>query len=96
MTAFKNIRLLFKVEKQFTITGQGLVLASGLGDNVKFVMTGTKIKLVRPDKSELMTTIKGITFEGSHDILISSEFSKEDVPIGTEVWTYEYKKGSLQ
>jgi hypothetical protein len=89
MTAFKNNVLLFKVENQFTITGRGLILTPGLGDNVKFVTTGTEIRLVRPDKSELITAIKGITFEGNHDILISGEFTKEDVPVGTEVWTNE-------
>ncbi len=77
---------LFKVERTFMISGRGLTLLPGLGDKVKFVKTGTKIKLVRPDKSELFTTIKGITFEGNHDLLISSDFSKEQVPEGTEVW----------
>jgi hypothetical protein len=88
MTLSKNNVLLFKVENQFLVT-LGLILTPGLGDSVNFVTTGAKIRLVRPDKSELITTIKGITFEGNHDILISSEFSKEDVPIGTEVWTTE-------
>jgi hypothetical protein len=89
MTRLKNNILLFKVENQFEITGRGLILNPGLGDNIKFVSTGTKIKLVRPDKSELLATIEGITFQGSHDILISSAFSKADVPIGTEVWTQD-------
>lgn len=88
MTLIKNNVLLFKVENQFLVT-RGLILTPGLGDSVNFVTTGAKIRLVRPDKSELITTIKGITFEGNHDILISSEFSKEDVPVGTEVWTTE-------
>jgi len=88
MTTFNSI-LLFKVENQFVITGRGLILKPGLGDNLKYVTTGAKIKLIRPDKSEVITTIKGITFEGNHDILISSVFSKTDIPIGTEVWTHE-------
>jgi hypothetical protein len=89
MTLNKNNILLFIVENQFTITGRGLILTPGLGDNVKFITTGAQIRLIRPDKSEFITTIKGIAFEGNHDILISSEFSKEDVPVGTEVWTNE-------
>jgi hypothetical protein len=89
MTRLKNNILLFKVENQYEIAGLGLILTPGLGVNIKFVVTGTKIKLVRPDKSELIATIDGITFQGSHDILISSEFSKADVPIGTEVWTQD-------
>ena len=47
MTMSKNNIFLFKVERQFVIAGRGLVLAPGLGDKVKFVTTGTKIKLVR-------------------------------------------------
>jgi len=88
MTSFNSI-LLFKVQNQFVITGHGLILTPGLGDNVKYVSIGTKIKLIKPDKSEVITTILGITFEGNNDILISSEFSKTDIPIGTEVWTHE-------
>ncbi len=88
MTAFNSI-LLFKVENQFVITGRGLMLTPGLGDNIKYVTTGAKIKLIRPDKSEVITTVKGITFEGNHEFLISSKFSKSDIPIGTEVWTHE-------
>ncbi len=89
MALNKNNILLFKVENQFTITGSGLILTPGPGDNVKFITTGAQVRLVKPDKSELITTIKGITFEGTHDILISEEFSKEEVPVGTEVWTNE-------
>ena len=75
---------LFKVEQAFMITGRGLVLTSGLGD--KIVATGSKLKLVRPDKSVLETTITGVTFGEKRDILIGSNIKKEDVPIGTEVW----------
>ena len=81
--------LLFIVENKFSMTGRGLILTSGLGDKVKFITTGTKIKLIRPDKSELLTTIIGNTFEGNHDILINSELNNEEIPAGTEVWTIE-------
>lgn len=82
-------RFLFNVEDRFVISDQGLVLAPGLGDKVKFVKTGTGIRLIRPDKSEITTSIKGITFGGNHDILIPLTVKKEDVPIGTQVWTIE-------
>ena len=78
---------LFVVENKFKITGSGLILTPGLGDKVKFVKVGTEIKLVRPDKSELVCSIKGIMFEGNHDILISSEFADMDIPVGTQVCT---------
>ncbi len=71
------------------ISGRGLVLAPGLGDKVKFVKTGDEIRLIRPDKSEVTTSITGITFEGNHDILLPLTMTKDDVPVGTEVWTTE-------
>lgn len=88
MTSKKNI-LLFIVENKFTITGRGLILTPGLGDNAKFVETGSKIKLVRPDKTVIETKINGITFEGNHDIIIPLEINADQIPIGTEVWTME-------
>jgi hypothetical protein len=78
--------LLFIVEQVFTITDRGVVLLPGLGENV--VRIGTPIRLVRPDKSVLDTKIAGITFE-TRDILVGPEVRKEDVPVGTEVWTIE-------
>jgi hypothetical protein len=80
---------LFKVEDRFVISDKGLVLTPGLGDKVKFVKSGFKIRLIRPDKSEVMTSIKGISFEGNHDILIPLTITKDEVPIGTEVWTID-------
>ena len=81
--------LLFTVTKAFMITGRGVVLMPGLGWNVQYVKTGSKIRLVRPDKSELRTSIQGITFNDQHDILLASEVTKADVPTGTEVWLEE-------
>jgi hypothetical protein len=37
----------------------------------------------------LKTSIKGITLEGNHDILILLTITKDEVPIGTEVWMIE-------
>jgi len=82
----ENNKLLFIVEETFLITGLGLVLTPGPGDKVKLAKVGTKIKLVRPDKTELETVIIGIMFESQHDIAISSKLSRKDVPYGTEVW----------
>ena len=79
--------LLFKVEATYPITGKGLILAPGVGD--KHVSIGQKIRLIRPDKSEIETIVRGVTFEGNHDILVDEKIKKEDVPIGTEVWLDE-------
>lgn len=86
MTSKKNI-LLFIVENIYRVIGRGLILTPGLGEKVKLVETGSQIRLVRPDKTEIETRITGIGFEGNHNIIISSEISVEQIPIWTEVWT---------
>ena len=79
--------LLFIVEDVFFITGRGVVLWPGLGKNI--VRVGTPVRLIRPDKSVLDTKICGIAFNEFHDILLGPEVRKEDVPLGTEVWSIE-------
>jgi hypothetical protein len=78
--------LLFTVDQVFLVTG-GVVLLPGLGQNC--VRVGTYIRLVRPGKSTLDTKICGIGFNEFHDILLGPEVQKEDVPVGTEIWTIE-------
>ena len=78
---------LFTVEDTFLITGRGVVLTPGFGD--KPVRVGAVIRLIRPDQSTLLTTIRGIEFHSDHPILIGQNLKKEDVPIGTEVWLEE-------
>jgi hypothetical protein len=78
---------LFKVEDKFMITGRGLVLIPGIGD--KKAGTGDKIKIIRPDSSVISAKIKGIAFNQNRDISVGTELSKEDVPIGSEVWLDE-------
>ncbi len=75
---------LFKVEERFMITRLGLVLVPGLGD--KQAKIGDKIKIIRPDNSTIETVIKGIAVNPNRDILVGSELTKEDVPIGSKVW----------
>jgi hypothetical protein len=75
---------LFKVEERYMLTGIGLTLVPGLGD--KRARVNDKIKIVRPDNSVLETSIKGISFSGDFAISVGSEFTKGDVPIGSEVW----------
>ena len=79
--------LLFTVDNTFMITGRGLILTPGLGKN--YVKVGAKIKLVRPDKSIIETTIRGISFNENFDILVGANLTKDDIPAGTEVWLDE-------
>ncbi|MGC1272524.1 MAG: hypothetical protein WBC44_02365 [Planctomycetaceae bacterium] len=84
-------RLLFKVEDTFAITGRGLVLWPGLiksGPPTRLTI-GNAVDLRRPDGTSLRTTIRGIEMPSLPDsvpILLSEELTKDDVPIGTEVW----------
>lgn len=57
----------------------------GLGKNI--VRVNTPIQLVRPDGSTLDTKICGIGFNEFREILPGEEVKKEDVPVGTEIWT---------
>ena len=75
---------LFKVIDRFMVTGHGLILTPGWGD--KKASVGDSLKIIRPDQTILETTIKGIGFNEFRDILISEGLTKEDIPIGSEVW----------
>ena len=66
------------------VTGRGLILFPGLGD--KKANAGDSIKIVRPDQSTIETTIRGIGWNQFRDILVGKDLTKDDVPIGSEVW----------
>jgi hypothetical protein len=75
---------LFKVEDSFIVPERGLILVPGLGE--KKAAIGDKVKIVRPDRSTIETTIRGISFNEHRDILVGPNLPKEDVPNGSEVW----------
>lgn len=75
---------LFKVEDHFLVTGRGLVLVPGLRD--KKANVGDSIKIVRPDQTTIETIIRGIGWNEFRDILVGNDLTKNDVPIGSEVW----------
>ena len=75
---------LFKVDERFMVTGRGLILVPGLGD--KKATVGDPIKIIRPDQKIIETTIVGIGWNEFRDILVGKDLTKDDVPIGSEVW----------
>lgn len=75
---------LFKVEDHFMVTGRGLILVPGLGD--KKASVGDPIKIIRPDQTFIETSIRGIGWNEFRDILVGSDLTKDDVPIGSEIW----------
>ncbi len=84
---------IFIVKDSFSISKRGILLSkdpSSLSKTIK-VQTGDKIKLISPDKSEINTTVKGITFNESQDLLIGDNLSHKKIPFGTEVFLVKEK-----
>lgn len=75
---------LFKVDDRFMITGRGLVLTPGIQN--KMAKVGDQIKIITPDNKSIETTIRGLSLDEFRSVYIGNNFSKEDVPIGSEVW----------
>lgn len=78
---------LFKVSERFMLTGPGLVLLPGLGD--KPAKMGDLIKIIRPDKTVIEASIKGIGFNKFRDISLGKGLTKDDIPEGSEIWLLE-------
>ena len=87
-------RLLFKVQETFKLKDVGLVIVAdnlARGLNLKI---GDELELRRPDGTSLMTTVDSLPllcpFDPERQLPISlpKGIGKEDVPIGTEVWSH--------
>lgn len=83
---------LFTVEDNFKISGrEGIVIAANLPPNMPDLKGKEKIVLIQPEGREIETEIAGIemvrTVSGIRKIaLLIKDVTKEDVPIGTEVF----------
>jgi hypothetical protein len=90
-------RLLFTVSDRFLIRGRGLVVVPGIPATcTDRILVGDPILLKRPDGSALAWTIGGIEmfienrkpYEPNRDMpILLTGLGKEDVPVGTEIWT---------
>src|SRR5208337_2384973 len=86
-------RRLFTVEDTFLIQGRGLVPVPGIvpqGDE-RFRI-GDKIRLKRPDGSEIEWQIGGLEMlcprpRPDEVVILLKSLTKDDVPAGTEVWS---------
>jgi hypothetical protein len=80
-------RRLFTVEDSFSVKGRGLVLIPGIVP-LEGVRVGDPLLLKRPDGTSVSATIGGLGFlpEPPFPILLEG-CSREDVPVGTEVWS---------
>lgn len=90
--------LVSKIEDTFVLTGVGIVIVPGIpypSDTIRVIRVGEMITLVRPDGSELETSIKRIEMINHRDrstpathapFVVTAAIEKQDVPPGTEVW----------
>ncbi len=86
-------RRLFIVEETFTVKSRGIALLPGVtkDDRDLHRKVGLLIELRRPDGSVLTTTIQAIEWFQTPSmptapLHLPTDVSKDDVPVGTEVW----------
>jgi hypothetical protein len=86
-------RRLLVVSQRFWLRGRGLILSPGMvpveGERI---MVGDRVSLIRPDGTTRDATIRGTsTYPDPASTtkvdLLLDVVSKEEVPIGTEVWS---------
>jgi len=89
------VRLLFTVSQTFTVQGRGLTLLPELSpiEDETFEV-GDPLRLKRPDGTEDVFKIGGLelakVLNAPCQLLVHlSGKNKEDVPIGTEVWSVD-------
>ena len=92
------MRCLFTVSDRFTVIGRGIVLIPGLKPiSEQRFKVGDKIRLKRPDGTDVIVVIAGLELpvpNPENEVLILlREFGKEDVPVGTEVWSLDERHG---
>jgi hypothetical protein len=86
-------RRLFTVADTFTVQGRGIVLVPGIdpAEDERFKV-GDPLLLKRPDGAEGVVIIGGLEFVHPYPgwiAVLLEESRKEDIPIGTEVWSIE-------
>ena len=87
------MRLLFKVEDVFYISGRGCVIVPAIPEGLGFIRAKNQIELRTPDGRVLQTHIASIELAKPQDgspcrmvIMLPPDIAKQDVPTGTEVW----------
>lgn len=81
--------LLSRVEDVFQIADRGCVVAPGIPrSSDACIKVGDRLWLTRPDGSEANTLVRGIEMGGRNPdagipILLGSELTKDDIPVGT-------------
>ena len=82
-----------RVDDVFQISGRGCVVTPGIPKSADFELRiGDVLMLKRPDGSDLRTVLRGIEMGSGpqypgRPLLLGSDVTKDQVPVGTEVWT---------
>jgi hypothetical protein len=88
-------RILFKIEHVFSIPGRGLVLTPGIKpEGGECFYAGNVIEIRKPDGALVRTTISSLELlclnpNKTVVVLLPESFNKEDVPIGSEIWSVD-------
>lgn len=88
-------RQLFKITEVFSLENLGLVVAVDVKSKDVNLKINESIEVVRPDGSSLKTKIAAIPMlspynpERMFSFSLPKQISKEDIPIGTEVWSVD-------
>ncbi len=84
-------RFLSRVEDVFQIAERGCVVTPGISWwSDSRIKIGDRVWLTRPDGSEINTVVRGIELGGHNPgtgipILVGSELTKDDIPVGTHL-----------
>ena len=87
------MRLLFKVEDTFSISGRGCVIVPAIPEGLDFrIRAKDQIELRTPEGRVLQTHIASVELAKRQNapcrmvIMLPPDIEKQDVPTGTEVW----------
>lgn len=87
------MRLFFKVDDVFHVSGRGCVIVPSIPEGLDFkVRTKDLIELRTPDGRILQTHVASVEFAKGRNaqcriaIMLPRDIAKQDVPIGTEIW----------
>ena len=87
------MRLLIKVEDVFYFSERGCVVVPAVPEGFDFIRAKDQIELHTPDGRRLQTHIASIELPKPKDgspcrmaIMLPPDITKQDVPVGTEVW----------
>jgi hypothetical protein len=102
---FPGMTLLSTIESVFEISGRGCVIVPGISESVRgdlVVRQGAAIELRKPDGTVTRTRIVALELLSGPNrrhctpILLPTDLSKDDLPIGTEVWLLDEDIADLE